>query len=88
MSLDHQKFPHHPVATEQFEMRGSSTIFPYYNYRVDTNIGKVVRATILIPCAFGCQIVLHHIKQGMTVIKTVTITQYLNIKIIGSSCNS
>ena len=51
MTWDYCKFPRHPVATENFEMRGINTILLHYHYTVDPKLGKVVCLIHRIPCA-------------------------------------
>ena len=49
-----------PVATERYETGGRNTIHSHYNYRVDTNLGKVVCGIRWIPCKFpACVAQLH-----------------------------
>ena len=51
MSWDCWKFPRHPVAAEIMKLRGRNTILLYYNYRVDTKLGKYVCVINMFPCA-------------------------------------
>ena len=51
MNWDYRKFPRHPFASENFEMRGRNTILLYYYYRVDPELGKCVCVIHCISCA-------------------------------------
>ena len=47
---DCQKFCHHPVAAENFVVRGRNTLISIYHYRVYPKLGKVVCVIFRIPC--------------------------------------
>ena len=52
ISWDFHNFCHHPVAAENFVIRGRNTIISIYHYRVYPKLGKGVCDIGRIPC--GC----------------------------------
>ena len=51
MSWNYRKFPHHPVASECYNIIGRNTIISHYHYRLEPNIGKGVCVICQITCA-------------------------------------
>ena len=51
MTWYYRKFPRHPVAAENFKMRGRNNILLCYYYRFDKELGRGVFVVSWIPCA-------------------------------------
>ena len=92
-TLNYRMFSTRPVAAEKYEMRGRSTIILHHHYRVDMQLGKGVlvifglhaylKPLLIDLIKIGYQLFLNHLKKSISMLKTFTLTKYLNIKMIG-----
>ena len=98
MTWYYWKFPRHPLSVENFKTQQGILFFHVITTGLIQNLVKLfvrlsvlrvyVQAMLTNLINIGYQLFLHHLNQSISMLKIVTIAKYLNITMIGSSCNS